>query len=299
MECIFLQLATAVKRIRWHLDQPHKNAHQVCVRIVAVFNATRTSSRTSSSAFIRVHLRQPSFDLRRKKIHCLIAKPALLGYCFLADRRATRLNNARRVGVHTIVDTYEYFTLTKGVPSMFVQTIRKNLAQAVAIPALLALALGTAWALQAGGGILFPDWSKPTKGTYQAPASEVGKKTKNVWSVTTVSSSIEGKTVKGKAVSVVGEIVDLSCYLQVGKHGDKHRDCGQKCVKNGQPVGLLASDGTVYLLCDEEHDPRRDGMTEFRKAAVELMAHIVTVNGTQTEVGGQKAIFVQGFLSKK
>jgi hypothetical protein len=104
--------------------------------------------------------------------------------------------------------------------------------------------------------------------------------------------------VSGKAVTVVGEIIDLSCYLQVGKHGDKHRDCGQKCVKNGQPVGLLASDGTVYLLCDEEHDPRRDGMTEFRKAAVELMAHVVTVNGTQTEVGGQKAIFVQGFLKK-
>ena len=178
------------------------------------------------------------------------------------------------------------------------QILRKNLAQPAAILVVLVFALGSAWALQATGGILFPDWSKPTKGTYKEPASEVGKKTKNVWSVTTVTSSIEGKTVKGKAVSVVGEIVDLSCYLQVGKHGDKHRDCGQKCVKNGQPVGLLAADGTVYLLCDEEHDPRRDGLTNFRKAAVELMAHIVTVNGTLTEVGGQRAIFVQGFLSK-
>jgi hypothetical protein len=181
---------------------------------------------------------------------------------------------------------------------MFLQTIRKNLVQAGAVVGVLTCALGAAWAVQATGGILFPDWSKATAGTYKMPASEVGKKSKNVWSVTTVSSSIKGETVKGKAVSVVGEIVDLSCYLQVGKHGDKHRDCGQKCVKNGQPVGLLAEDGTVYLLCDEEHDPRRDGMTEFRKAAVDLMAHIVTVNGTQTEVGGQKAIFVQGFLKK-
>lgn len=183
---------------------------------------------------------------------------------------------------------------------MFLQAIRKNLVQAAAIPALLVAALGTAWALQATGGILFPDWSKAAKGTYKEPASEVGKKVtdKQVWSITTVASAIDGKPVKGKAVSVVGEIVDLSCYLQVGKRGEKHIDCGRKCVKNGQPVGLLAADGTVFLLCDEEHDPRRDGMTEFRTQAVELMAQIVTVNGTYTEVGGQKAIFVQGSIKK-
>lgn len=180
------------------------------------------------------------------------------------------------------------------------QSIRKNLVQAAAIPALLAIALGTAWALQAGGGILFPDWSKPVKGTYKEPAGEIGKKVtdKQPWSVTTVTSAIDGKPVKGKAVTVVGEIVDLSCYLQVGKRGEKHIDCGRKCLKNGQPAGLLAADGTVYLLCDEEHDPRRDGMTTFRAQAIELMAQIVTVNGTYTEVGGQKAIFVQGSIKK-
>jgi len=68
----------------------------------------------------------------------------------------------------------------------------------------------------------------------------------------------------------------------------------------GEPsaVGLLAQDGTVYLLIDEEHDPRRDGLTEFRQKAIEHMAHVVTISGTSTEVGGQKAIFVQGFVKK-
>lgn len=150
-------------------------------------------------------------------------------------------------------------------------------------------------------GVLFPDWSKPTKGSYKEPAGELGKKpaADAPWSVTTMASSIMGKPVEGKAVTVVGEIIDLSCYLQVGKHGDKHRDCGQKCIRNGQPVGLLAEDGTVYLLIDEEHDPRRDGLTEFRKQAIELMAHVVTVNGTQTEVKGHKAIYVQGSVKAK
>jgi hypothetical protein len=82
--------------------------------------------------------------------------------------------------------------------------------------------------------------------------------------------------------------------MQVGKHGDKHRDCGQKCARNGQPVGLLLENGTVYLLIDEEHDPRRDGLTTFRQQAVDNMANIVTVNGTLSEVEGQKAIYVQG-----
>jgi hypothetical protein len=152
-----------------------------------------------------------------------------------------------------------------------------------------------------GRGILFPDWSKPTKGTYQAPAGELGKKASagQPWSVTTVASSIMGKPVKGEAVTVVGEVIDLSCYLQVGKHGDKHRDCGQKCARNGQPVGLLQEDGTVYMLIDEEHDPRRDGLTALRKDLVDHMADVVRVHGTLTTVEGQKAIYVQGSVKGK
>ena len=166
------------------------------------------------------------------------------------------------------------------------------------VAAVALLVFTMSWAKDQAGGILFPQM-KPTKGSYKEPADEIGKKTKQPWSVTTVASSVEGKTVPGKQVSVVGEIIDLSCYLQVGKHGDKHRECGQKCLRNGQPVGLLAEDGTVYLLIDEEHDPRRDGLTAFRQKAIEDMAHIVTITGTATEVGGQKALFVQGFVKSK
>lgn len=98
---------------------------------------------------------------------------------------------------------------------------------ALALAAVGLLAVGVAAAKQ---GILFPDWSKPTAGTYDKPHAEIGKKTTSdqPWSVTTMASSIMGQPVEGKPISVVGEIIDLSCYLQVGKHGDKHRDCGQK-----------------------------------------------------------------------
>jgi hypothetical protein len=165
--------------------------------------------------------------------------------------------------------------------------------------ALLAV-VSLAFAAQQGPGILFPDWSEPTKGTWDNPAAELGKKVPDSrpWSVTTYTSSIEGKVLEGKPMTVVGEIVDLSCYLQVGKRGDKHRDCGQKCAEQGQPVGLLTQDGSLFILMDEEHNPRRDGLTNFRKAAIENMAYIVTVHGTFSEVAGQKALYVQGYLTE-
>ncbi|MCS6852816.1 MAG: hypothetical protein NZ700_16785 [Gemmataceae bacterium] len=173
-------------------------------------------------------------------------------------------------------------------------------AQAAGIGFATLFVVASVGAAAKGRNILFPDWSKPTKGTTAAPAAELGKKPSpdQPWSVTTVTSSIDGKPVAGKPITVTGEIVDLACYLQVGKHGDKHRDCGQKCVRNGQPVGLLLDDGTVYLLMDEEHDPRRDGLTAFRQAAIDHMAYVVTIHGTLTEVAGQKAIYVQGFVKK-
>ena len=106
--------------------------------------------------------------------------------------------------------------------------------------AVLALA-SLAFLAQEGPGILFPEWSAPTKGTYEEPAAELGKEVEGSrpWSVTTYTSAIEGQPLEGKPITAVGEVIDLSCYLQVGKQGDKHRDCGQKCAMNGQPVGLL------------------------------------------------------------
>jgi hypothetical protein len=167
----------------------------------------------------------------------------------------------------------------------------------VTLGTALFLAAGTL-ALAKGKGILYPDWSRPT-GSYDAPAAELGARPggDQPWTATTVSAAID-KPLPGKPVTLTGEIIDYSCYLQVGKHGEKHRGCGQKCVKNGMPPGLLTHDGTIYLLMDEEHDPRRDGQTDFRDAAVEHMGHIVKVNGTFSSVEGQKAVYVQGFMKR-
>lgn len=136
------------------------------------------------------------------------------------------------------------------------------------------------------------------KGTYEAPMGTLGEKPAETWTSTTIGAAVDGKPLAGKVETLTGEVIDFSCYLQLGKHGEKHRGCGQKCVNNGQPVGLLTKDGNMYMLIDEEHDPRRDGLTAFRQAAADHMGHIMEVTGTVTQHGGYHAIYVQGFLKK-
>ena len=142
---------------------------------------------------------------------------------------------------------------------------------------------------------------KPAKGTHEAPVEVVGAMPTTTWSGTTVESAVpnqDGVKIprKGQVVTRTGEIIDVSCYLQLGKHGEGHRECGVKCAKEGNPIGLLTADGSVYLLMAEEHHPRRDGDVDgLRKKLIERMAEIIKVTGTETELNGQKAIFVSGF----
>jgi len=146
------------------------------------------------------------------------------------------------------------------------------------------------------GGVLQPQMVP--EGGWDKAMGTLGEKSEQPWSTTTVGAAVDGKPLTGKIVSVTGEIIDLSCYLQVGKHGEKHKSCGQKCLNNGQPIGLLTKAGNIFMLMDEEHDPRRDGQTEFRKAATDHFAHVMEVTGTETMVRGVHAIYVQGFVKK-
>jgi hypothetical protein len=97
----------------------------------------------------------------------------------------------------------------------------------------------------------------------------------------------------GKPAHVTGEVVDVSCYLQLGKRGPAHVACGTKCMMNGQPIGLLDHDGNLYIVMAEEHHPRRDGQVELKSVFVPLLAKTVTVNGMAVEMKGYRALFVR------
>ncbi len=132
---------------------------------------------------------------------------------------------------------------------------------------------------------------EPTGGW--ASAGTMGKA--GDWTATTVAAGVAQKPLPGKPATIVGEIVDVSCYLQLGKHGAAHAACGSKCLTAGEAIGILTKTGQLYLAMAEEHDQRRDGKTTFRKAAADNFAKVMTVTGTTTTVNGIKTIYVQGY----
>ena len=163
------------------------------------------------------------------------------------------------------------------------------------VSVLLSICLCTTESHIVAADVLNPDMV-PEAGSWDKPAATIGKTPKDVWTGTTIEAAVKGVPLKGEVVTMVGEIVDMSCYLQLGKHGAKHKDCAQKCASHGEPIGLLTKAGDVYILLPEEHHPRRDVGTKLRETLIKYMASIVEVTGTQTLVEGIKTIYVQGYV---
>lgn len=130
------------------------------------------------------------------------------------------------------------------------------------------------------------------------PMSAVGKTGAAKWTPTTIEAATSEAHKKvlesGKPATVTGEVVDVSCYLQLGKRGEAHVPCGTKCITNGQPIGLLDDKDNLYLLFAEEHHPRRDGQVDLKATFLPLLAKTATVNGTMVEMRGYRGLFVQG-----
>jgi len=85
------------------------------------------------------------------------------------------------------------------------------------------------------------------------------------------------------AITVHGEILDMACYVAHKAKGEEHADCAKRCVKGGQPMGLLAADGTVYLL----YANHKDGSAfEQAKDHAGRMVQITGVEATQDGIKG-------------
>ena len=86
--------------------------------------------------------------------------------------------------------------------------------------------------------------------------------------------------------TLTGELVDTGCYLGHGARGEKHVECATKCISGGMPMGLLTSDGTLYLLTMNHDDP--DPYNQLKTMA----GRTVSVTGMVMTRGGMKGIDV-------
>ncbi len=97
----------------------------------------------------------------------------------------------------------------------------------------------------------------------------------------------EGHHMPGEKVvkkTITGEVVDMGCWLGHAARGEKHISCATKCLNQGMPMGLLTSNGTLYLVT-LDHD-NADPYNSMKSMA----GKDVTVTGELLTRSGMKAI---------
>jgi hypothetical protein len=76
-------------------------------------------------------------------------------------------------------------------------------------------------------------------------------------------------------VVVTGEVLDMTCYIASNLSGPDHAECAKVCIRSGEPAGIKARDGKVYLLTGEPGHSVNAELAEYA-------AKIVTIKGKQT-----------------
>src|SRR5215831_6283562 len=106
-------------------------------------------------------------------------------------------------------------------------------------------------------------------------------------------AAADEKKAAAKDKAVKGEILDLACYIGHGASGPGHAECAASCLKGGQPMGLLGSDGTVYVLMADHMDS-----APYEKAK-EFAGKKVEVTGAPSSRGSRRASPVQGDSARR
>jgi hypothetical protein len=93
----------------------------------------------------------------------------------------------------------------------------------------------------------------------------------------------EGHHIPGEKVvtkTVTGEVVDLGCYLGHAARGEKHVSCATKCLNQGMPMGLLTSNGTLYLVTlDHDNADPYNSLKDMAGKDVKVTGELLTRSG--------------------
>ena len=88
-----------------------------------------------------------------------------------------------------------------------------------------------------------------------------------------------------ETTSVTGELVTIMCYTGHGDkgRGEAHVSCATKCAKQGYPLAVLTSDGTLYKLTGTLTADHNAGLQS-------LLSKDVVATGTIGEEGKGKTL---------
>ncbi len=114
-----------------------------------------------------------------------------------------------------------------------------------------------------------------------------------------LSAGLPAVANEGTRIQVTGEIIDTWCYysgVMGGPDavvGSAHHTCALWCSAGGIPVGLLAEDGTVYMILKIAQDANSAG----GDTQLSLAAHTVTADGLLYERDGQNYLVVNEVIA--
>jgi len=84
----------------------------------------------------------------------------------------------------------------------------------------------------------------------------------------------------GNEMTITGSVVDLNCHTTSGAG---HKACAQACAKAGVPLGLLSSDGTIYLpVSSKPGDPQNSKLEQYAESKVKVTGTHRMVSGLHT-----------------
>lgn len=88
---------------------------------------------------------------------------------------------------------------------------------------------------------------------------------------------------------IVGQVVDVSCYLAQGLKGDSHRQCAEICANNlNIPLNIMDDDGHLWQLVDDDMPGKDQNPT-----VIQFAEQRVRASGTLIEKGPNRAIIVR------
>ena len=90
-----------------------------------------------------------------------------------------------------------------------------------------------------------------------------------------------GEAGRAAPVTLKGTVVDMHCYVTHGIHDAKHTACSNACIARGVPAGLLAEDGTLYVLFEEKPFSVRDRVAGLADVPVIVTGTPVTRSGVK------------------
>ena len=87
---------------------------------------------------------------------------------------------------------------------------------------------------------------------------------------------------KGVTKTVTGEVVDMGCWLGHAARGEKHVSCATKCLAQGMPMGLLTSNGTLYLVTlDHDNADPYNSLKDMAGKDVSITGELLSRSGVK------------------